>query len=502
MRHRETQAQALYELSQCGGLLCDMSVGTGKSLIALQAGVVLGSTRVVLLVPSSLKKKTERDIAFYGAHFRLPPSVVIVTYESLSLTKHRSLLDTLAPDLIVGDEAHKVARGQSTRTKRLRAYRRRAPHCRFVWLSGTLITRSIKDVAPLSSFALGPGSPYPRDYSTLDAWSYAVDDGVLFEAEPGVLEEFCNSGEHVREGLKRRVRETLGVVGGVASGESACPASLTFHEVALSPPKLVTSALAGIHAKWNLPDGAPLEDPLSVHRALEQVASGYYLHWTWPRGESAVLRRQWLNARSAWNTAVYHKLKSKGRLDSPHLCYLAAESGEWPEPAWVPWAAIRKQCKPVTEAVWISDFLVRAVAKWAHTHRGIVWVDSPDLGARLAEVTGLSYYGGGPESDPEQEDGSRSCILSINAHSDGLNLQRAYGEALYTCVPRVAKQWDQSVGRIARSGQPRDEVSIYIYLHTPELREALNEARQNADFLEQIQGSESVLRLGTWLLSN
>ncbi len=498
--HRSQQAQSLWELSQCGGLLCDMALGSGKTLVLLQAGVVLKAKSVVLLVPASLKAKTERDIKHYGRDFKLPAKVHIVTYESLSLPKNQSLLEDLCPDLICGDEAHKVARHQSTRTKRLRKHHRRyAPHT--VWASGTLITRSIKDAAPLASMALGYGSPYPRDYQTLDHWSYAVDDGVLFDAEPGVLAEWCQPGEHVREGLRRRVRDTRGVVGGVATGESACAASLTFLETKVTVPKDIKAHLKALETKWVLPDGTQLEDPLSKARAEDQLALGYYLRWTWPRGESEDLRSEWFQARAAWNTAVYQKLKGRGRLDSPYVCYQAAAAGEWAEPSWAPWAEIKDLCKPETECVWVSDFAVQAAAKWAQHHKGIVWVDSPDFGARVAELAGVTYYGGGGDSDPEAEDGSRSCVVSLRAHNSGLNLQKAYGTMLYTAIPRTAKVFDQSIGRIHRPGQPRDEVTAHLFQHSPGLKEALVDARANADFLNQIQGVESKLRLGTWVVT-
>ena len=498
--HRPQQAQSLYELSQCGGLLCDMALGSGKTLVLLQAGIILGAENVVLLVPASLKAKTLRDILHYQQSFKLPSCIKVLTYEALSLAKNATLLEDLRPDLICGDEAHKIARHQSTRTKRLRKYHKRGSP-KTVWASGTLITRSIKDAAPLASMALGAGSPYPRDYSTLDHWSYAVDDGVLFDAEPGVLSEWCQPGEHVREGLRRRVRDTRGVVGGEATGESACAASLVFLEAKVKVPKDVKTHLGTLEAKWMLPDGTLLEDPLSTSRAREQLALGYYLRWTWPRGESEDLRREWFSARRDWNTAVYQKLKGRGRLDSPYLCYQAAASGEWAEPSFGAWAAIKDQCKPETECVWVSDFAVQAAAKWAQAHKGIVWVDSPDFGALVAERAGVEYYGGGGSSDPEAEDGSRSCVVSIRAHNSGLNLQKAYGTMLYTAIPRTAKTFDQATGRCHRPGQPRDEVLVYLYQHSAGLKEALADARENAEFLKQLTGAESKLRIGTWAVS-
>lgn len=504
---RPSQAQALWELSQCGGLLGDMPVGSGKTLVALLAPVVLGAKRPLLLVPSSLIPKTKADIEYYGIHFNLPADLDVLSYEALSQAKMAQYLARLQPDLICGDEAHKISRSGSARSKVLNIYRRKNPHCKYVWLSGTLITRSIRDCAGLSNMALGSGSPYPRDYQTIDSWSWAVDDGVLFEAPPGVLEGFCAEGENAREGLRRRVRETRGVVG--SAGSEQCAASLVFRTAPVKVPKEVVKALADLRTKWELPGDVELEDPLSQYRAVEQLSCGYFLRWTWPRGESPELQFTWRRARAAWNTAVYQKLKRATEgMTSPLLLYQAAAAGRWEEPSWEPWAQIRKECRPKTEAVWVSDYLIKAATTWAQKHHGIVWVDGPEFGARLAEASGLPYYGGGPESAAalaaleRSAPGTPSIIVSINAHRDGLNLQGPYGEALYTCVPRVAKEWQQSIGRIHRPGQTRDEVEIYIIQHTPELKEALQDARRNADFIYQIQGADGLLRRGTWLITS
>lgn len=503
LRLRATQAQALCELAQVGGLLADMPVGSGKTLVLLLAGVVLGAKRIVLLVPSSLKAKTEADITYYGAHFVLPDALHVLSYEALSQAKNTRLLATLNPDLICGDEAHRIARTSSARFKVLKLFRASRPDCRYVWASGTLITRSIKDCAGLSNYALGPKSPYPRDYRTLEEWSAAVDDGVLFRSDPGVLERWYEPGESTRDGLRRRVRETLGVVGGSATDQ--CTASLIFRDAKVKVPKALMRVLKDLRTKWELPGGEELEDPLSVHRALQDLACGYYLRWTWPRGEAPELQRAWLTARAAWNRAVYQALKGRPKqgMTSPLLLYQAAADGRWDCVDWAPWAAIRKQCRPKSEVVWISDFMVDAVAKWTKTHNGIVWVNGPALGACITEVTGLPYYGGGGEAQGKlllSETGSRAIIVSINAHRDGLNLQGPFGEAYYTCVPTTSTPWTQSLGRIHRPGQERDEVSIYISQHTPELREALIAARDNADFIYEIQGSEGLLRRGTWLV--
>jgi hypothetical protein len=492
---RPVQAQALFELQTLRRLMAPIPVGGGKELVSLLAAVALGLKSVAILVPHALRKQLlERDIPHYGAHFFLPEHIHVVSYSTLSSKAGAGVLDTLSPlpEVVVLNEAHCVG-GRSARTRRWRRWRKAHPKVVVVPMSGTFEVRSIKEAAPLAEDALGAYSPYPRDWSTLDAWSWALDDGVLFEGEPGVLETWCRPGESVKAAWGRRVSETPGVVGGVAA---SCPASLYFHHLKPKVPPAIKAALARLESHWELPDGSPLDSPLAKHQAETTLSNGYYLRRTWPREEPTDLRARWSDALKEWNAEVRAVLARGGRagFDSPGLLEDAARRGDWASSTYARWAEVKGTCKPSSEAVWVDDFLVGEASKWALKHRGLVWVDGPDLGLRIADTTGLPYYGGGG-ADPSGETGHRSIVLSINAYQEGLNLQKAYGEALYCCVPLTSKVWEQSVGRIHRPGQPRTEVNIYIYVHVVKLDAALG----NALHTEQRQGFTPKLRLGTHL---
>jgi hypothetical protein len=492
---RPVQAQALYELATLRRLMAPIPVGGGKELVSLLAAVALGCKSVAILVPHALRKQLlERDIPFYGAHFHLPEHIHVVSYSTLSSKAGAGVLDALSPppEVVVLNEAHCVG-GRSARTRRWRRWRKPHPDVVVVPMSGTFVVRSIKEAAPLANDALGAFSPYPRDWSTLDAWSWALDDGVLFEGEPGVLANWCAPGETVKEAWRRRVYETPGVVGGTPA---ECPASLYIHPLKPKVPPAIKAALARLESHWALPDGTPLESPLAKYQAETTLSNGYYLRRTWPRGEPAELRARWLDALKEWNAEVRAVLARGGRagLDSPGLLEDAAARGAWKSQTYARWAEVKGRCRPSSEAVWVDDFLVGEASKWALKHRGLVWVDGPDLGLRIADTTGLPYYGG-DGADPGEEDGSRSVILTINAYQEGLNLQKAYGEALYTCVPKTSKVWEQSMGRIHRPGQPRTEVNIYVYVHVMNLDAPLSNARH----VQQIDRVTPKLLLATRL---
>jgi hypothetical protein len=503
MRLRPIQAQALYELGTLGRLMAPIPVGGGKELVSLLAAVALGKECVVILVPHGLKAQLlKKDIPTYGAHFRLPKTIHVVSYSTLSSKSGRNVLETLSPkpEVVVANEAHTLG-GRSARARRWRRWRKANAHIPFVPLSGTFVTRSIKEAAPLASDALGDFSPYPRDWSTLDAWSWSLDDGVLFEGEPGVLEQWCAKGETVKEAWRRRVFETPGLVGG-SVGPDGCAASLYFHYLSPKVPQEVAQALGELGSLWRLPDGTDLESPLAKYQAEQTLASGYFLRRTWPRGEPEDLRREWTQALKDWNAEVREALKRpRAGLDSPELLWDAAERGEWRAKTYERWAKVKGLCRPGHEAVWVSDFLVRAVGSWTSKHRGIVWVDGPDLGRRLERDLDIPYFGEGAKASEAilEADGSTAIVASINAHSEGKNLQVPFGGCLFTCVPATSKVWEQSVGRVHRPGQPRAEVSVYVFQHTEHLRNTMSGALRNAKHIQETQGFSPKLLLGTHL---
>ena len=66
------QSAALIEAAEADGLFAPVSAGDGKTLISLALPEAMDSKRAVLLVPSQLKKKSEKEIPFYEKHFSLP----------------------------------------------------------------------------------------------------------------------------------------------------------------------------------------------------------------------------------------------------------------------------------------------------------------------------------------------------------------------------------------------------------------------------------------------
>jgi hypothetical protein len=63
------------------------------------------------------------------------------------------------------------------------------PGCRFAALSGTLMSRSLRDFAHLSKRALGDLSPAPHTGNVVEEWGLALDEKVerFMRLEPGAL---------------------------------------------------------------------------------------------------------------------------------------------------------------------------------------------------------------------------------------------------------------------------------------------------------------------------
>jgi len=154
-----------------------------------------------------------------------------------------------------------------------------------------------------------------------------------------------------------------------------------------------------------------------------------------------------------------------------------------------------------SEAVWISDWIVDAAAKWASDKKrpGIVWVEYPELGERIARAATVPYYGGGPEASDLiiRETGQRSIVASIKAHGTGKNLAM-FSRSLVVNPPADGATWEQLIGRTHRQGQRADEVEVEVGLHTPDLLEAFRKAREFARFIQATDGQPQKLLFATY----
>ena len=534
------QGWALQEAREVGGLLGLIGVGQGKTVVDVLLPLVMpGCKTALLLLPPNLKAQfLQRDFPQISEHFFTPnlaagryftpglPSLHVVSYSELSVAGGTDLIERIRPDLIICDEAHNLKHRTASRTKRFLRHCHKWPETRIVALSGTLTTKSIKDYAHFGQLAFGEQSPLPLHWPTVEEWAGALDpeSAHTLAAPPGALACLCEKGEPVRQGFRRRLVDTPGVV---ATDSSVLGCSLVLQRRELAVPDSIKAVLKASSETWQRPDGSgvddgpigerdqaadELQDAMALNALLRQLSCGFYYRWTWPRGEPVELQREWRRIRSAWNKEVRDRLKTaRTHMDSPMLLANAAirwhegyqHEGKhfpphhksdvtWASQYWPEWRDIRYQCEPQTEPVWLDDFMVRDAVKWGR-EPGIIWYEHTALGDAL-RAAGVRTYGGGKE-DSEQillERGDRTIAASIKAHGTGKNLQM-FDRALVLCAPADGAVWEQMVGRTHRQGQKSDEVSVDIYQHTEVLTDAFKSAINKARYIMETTGTPQKL---------
>jgi hypothetical protein len=426
MRLKPIQSRALLELEAMGGLLGPIGAGHGKTLIALLAADAVGAERPLVLVPPSLKHQLLAvDIPRYLKHFTFKVPFV-VSYSELSAQKTADILEELAPDLVICDEAHNLKDKTSARTKRFLRFAH-GHTARYVFLSGTMTSKSLRDYAHLARLALGDASPLPHKWGALEDWCAALDPVVEVRAAPGALRSLCNVHDHVDLRSTYRCR-LVGSLGCVATAESAIGTGLTIR--ARTPadpgrdarphsersllgrkssrkllprdvgdhyvlPRAVNEALQKLRETWTRPDGEEIEEATRFYQIASQIAQGFYLRWAWPKGQ---IDHEWLAARAEWHREMraYLRDSSGAGRDTPGL--VAAMAARQPEifATWGAWDRVRDRKPPPTEIVWLSDYLVRDAAQWLE-EGGIVWVAHPALGDAIAKASGAPFFGAGDD---------------------------------------------------------------------------------------------------------
>jgi hypothetical protein len=178
----------------------------------------------------------------------------------------------------------------------------------------------------------------------------------------------------------------------------------------------------------------------------------------------------------------------------------------WDSYTYLDWIEVEHTVIHETRVKWVSDWLLEDAAAWAKEAPGIVWVDHPEFGERLARMSGLRYYGGGEKAGEEMAEefsveqgiSSKSIICSMAAHKKGKNLQHSFHRNLIVAFPASNDTVEQLVGRTYRPGQYADSVEVYYYLHTPELESSLEKAKERAHFVAETMGQAQKLVYGSF----
>lgn len=424
--------------------------------------------------------------------------------------------------------------------------------------SGTLESKGVQDTQMLSTFSLGTGSPLPTNPDVAVAWSGVMDASrqpdrgsttarrlheafgegsqVLDSIEQDVTAMIAGADPErsVRRGFQKWRAETLGVI--TASALDATPIYISAREPEKMP-QVVKEALRTLRVDKLRPDGEEIAQRLDEVTCAREIGCGFYTYWAFPnlkcecggvepRCAGCLHIDDWFRKRKAYTKELRSKLaEGEVYLDSPELCRAAAErfwqggyTGKlptWASEHWPAWCDIMDTVVYVPKHKWIGwdlseaknpethpgYFLARDAAKWAKEERGIVWFRSVPLGRKIAELSGLPYFNGGPgcEERLAAEKGDRSIICSIKALGAGIDgLQHNFGDQLITECPASNggnEGMEQLLGRLSRKGQIRDVVNTLIYQHTTEFRDAFRQARTDAEWDYDMKKIQQRLRL-------
>lgn len=507
MSLRPAQALALYELTTVGGLCAPMGVGSGKTLVSLLAPNVLGLTRAILLIPAALIEKTERERRDgYLKHWHIDTTMQIFSYQMLGRVNASDLLENKHPDGIICDEVHLLKNKKAACTRRVSRWMAEHPETRFVAMSGTILGKSLHDLAHILRWSLGDeNAPVPRTEGELSEWADALDERVppLQRIEPGALQalapldlEDTDPGiededkelRAARKAFHNRLTGTPGVVASLHDDQVNC--SLYIRGQTYEVNATTQANFKRLREEWTTPDGWALSEAMEVWRHARELCLG--LHYLWdPRPPD-----DWLEARRAWAKYVREELKASRVLDSEKQVADECEAGRLPREEYDAWQKIKDTFAINQVVQWHDASALDLCAKWLAKSTGICWVEHRFFGFELARRTGLPYYGQDGLTDDGRNilDASGSIIASRAANGTGKNLQAWNRNLIVTC-PTGASIWEQLVGRTHRQGQTADEVHVDVLLGSAESFAAWERAQGEARMAADILGSPQKILL-------
>lgn len=532
----ECQANGMKAYLDFGGAFLPIGVGWGKTLTALFIAAQAykkGLHKIMLLVPPSVYKQLiNRDIAWARTKINLTvpfiklgklslkkrhalassgrPGCYIIPYSLLSTEDSVDLLNNIAPELIICDEAHKVKNRRASRTRRFLNYVHEA-NPELVCLSGTITSKGIADYQHLIRLALGNNCPLPRSPIMAGEWGAVIDSGVFITEScltrpllpllswakkyfPG--EEFPEITTGFRRAYKHRLITAPGVV---ATGDAEIGTSLILTNRSIDGTKVegwkeLNKLITQVQDLYLTPNGDEIEHAIHAFKWLYELSAGFYNELVWPEPknaehEKAIKAAKEHHAASQRYAKVLRKfLQEDARpgYDTPMLVgrnmslhgskFVGRELyGLWKEAKALEFQGMPKRLK---NQIRVCPYKRDAAVKWASClNRGegaLLWVWNQEMGKWLyegLEEAGLAvkYAGAGSTLfDPGNIEKTKDfvTVTSIPAHYEGKNMQ-PFQNQMYVQWPRPAKEAEQSLGRTHRNGQEADELIVHTLNSLP-----------------------------------
>jgi hypothetical protein len=515
---RPIQAVGLREALECGGAFIMADVGVGKTLVSLLAGELMGEERVLILVPSGVKGKTEDEFIEYrkewtgvrGERYKMFGYHDISRFPKEGYSIQR-MWNGLGPTLIICDEADKLRRvdvssGASGLALQINDFLRDNPECKLIALTATPDKTGVKDYAHILQWCLREGSPLPDNPEDIADWSAVIDKGDMHAARKVCIQmgiEPTEDLDAIRAGYHARLKQTKGVL--ISDEGFAGPLSFECHLVE-PPPMMVphfhrARKLNQRPDGWDLsPDGPVDEDE---ERRPDRITEGGV--WACERQlalgfcyvADPVPPVDWMEARRDWFKAIRFYIRIGEAYTALQVQRAAALGQLKPvhQKAFERWEKMRPTFTPSFKALWLSDHMLDWCADWGR-EPGIIWVDHIAFGLELAKRTGYRYFQGGGKDRHgkaiEKASSKETIIASRSANSTGRNLQKPphdWHRNLVTAMPANNRDFQQMVGRTHRSGQPHPvhvDVLIATKAHFESLAKVLDDAeRQSQSIMRQ-----------------
>lgn len=533
-RFHPIQVDAILTYENYGMLLAPIGVGHGKTLIMLATAakaMKAGVKRSLYLVPSSVMPQlVDNDIAWarqravlYGLPFhiiggsKLHRKAVatsgrigcyVMPYSLLSSPDAQDLLESINPDLILGDEAHNVRHPRAARTKRLMSFIQsrklagKPVNCE--WASGTITSKSVMDYHHLV-VPFGEYCPLPRTGGAAVEWASVLDSNQEYnEDKTGPVRPLLSWAMHQEKGpdcpstgtgFRRAYRYRLitnPVV--VATGDSEIGTSLTIQQIntELIPSYPGAAELRRLQLRvqkeWLTPAGDEIEHAFHMYKWLYELSAGMYNDLYWPEPET-VARRLTVPMNAAEELLVFAKqrhavLNEYNRelrtwLQSTHIKNLdtpmfvarsfarVGNKDVKNEKMYMLWFQAKKmlEANPLmpdrdSRVVRLCDYKIGAAIKWAEAHPdGILWYYHNGVGDWLHEMLPDDLYcpAGDAFNRSILQSHGRRVLASVSAHGTGKNLQ-FHQHQLFVQPLRSAQLMEQALGRLHRFGQEADEL--------------------------------------------
>ena len=540
-RLNDLQCDAVLSYIEHGRMFGPIGVGCGKTLITLLIAAEAyrkGMRQTMLIIPPQLMAQlTGRDlpwarhrVVLHGCPF-IPvvgsPSrrlqiaqsgkigCYIVPSSMLSTRNAEDVIQAIAPQLIIGDEAHMLRNlKKSARAKRVMKYIN-ANNPETVWLSGTMTSKSVLDYLHLV-LPMGEICPLPRKKHIAYEWAAVLDSNAepnerntgpirpLIEWAEKNLEVPCPyDGTGFRRAYMHRLLTCPGVV---SSSDTELGVSLIISHRRVDP---IDDKYEGgeklrllqheVEEDWTAPNGDEIDHAFHKFRWLFELSAGFYNDLYWPEPEVLAERKKISTAEAEKliklaqehheYVQLYHKIlrnwlqnHSIKDLDTPflvagHMARNGAKNID--EELYVAWRRVKdfveqhpKLPERDSRVVRVCDYKIRFAEAWAREKKeGFIWYWNQGVGDWLHEVIPDAIYcPAGPKSNeilalPENTEG-KLVIASIGAHHVGKNLQH-HDKQLFVQWPRPADISEQVLGRQHRVGQEADEITADIASDLP-----------------------------------